>query len=492
MGNSGGSLSRPPRKSLWRRIARHKNTVIVAAMRLLTHVSLALVFFGLMAINNFALLHPSRTLATTVLTYVAMSGVMHSVYGGYAVGKKKSRPVISSMSLAVIGTDLVTYLQLQIMNVNPNNNVRLEIFGRDFLPLLLAMVLQVVLVILLVRGGNMLFFKLHPPKECLLIMGQIGEEGPLRAKLGRYKLQWRISQTAYWYEKDVKEKIDRAQVVFLGGVPEREKITLMQECYDRQKDVFCRAQLQDIMLSNAKQLVIDDAPFLEMEYRKITIGQRILKRGMDVGISAIALLILSPLLAVIAMAIRMEDGKSVFFRQERLTVNGRVFTILKFRTMKHQDTPCPQASATQADERITRVGSILRKYRMDELPQLINIFRGDMTLVGPRPEMLDNVARYKSALPAFIYREKMKAGLTGYAQIEGRYNTTPEDKLMLDLMYIESFSIWLDIKLLFRTLTVFFKPDSTEAFRRETMQSKAQAGEKSGDQSGVVESGVNH
>ena len=106
----------------------------------------------------------------------------------------------------------------------------------------------------------------------------------------------------------------------------------------------------------------------------------------------------------------------------------------------------------------------LRRCRLDELPQLVNIFHGDMTLVGPRPEMVENVEKYKAQYPAFVYRERMKAGLTGYAQIEGKYNTTPEDKLMLDLMYIESFSIWLDVKLLFRTLTVFFKADSTEGF----------------------------
>ena len=121
-------------------------------------------------------------------------------------------------------------------------------------------------------------------------------------------------------------------------------------------------------------------------------------------------------------------------------------------------------SATQGDPRITRVGQVLRRCRLDELPQLVNIFRGDMTLVGPRPEMVENVEKYKAKYPDFVYREKMKAGLTGYAQIEGKYNTTPEDKLMLDLMYIESFSIWLDVKLLFRTLTVFFKSDSTEGF----------------------------
>ena len=210
---------------------------------------------------------------------------------------------------------------------------------------------------------------------------------------------------------------------------------------------------------------MDDAPFLAMEYRKMTILQRLIKRVMDILVSALVLLLFSPLLGLIALCIHLEDGGKVIFRQKRMTVNGRIFNICKFRTMSEAaSAKTHQVSATTDDARITRVGRVLRRTRLDELPQMWNIFRGDMTLVGPRPEMLENVEKYKRELPAFAYREKMKAGLTGYAQIEGRYNTTAEDKLMMDLMYIESFSIWLDIKLLFRTFTVFFKSDSTEGF----------------------------
>ena len=166
----------------------------------------------------------------------------------------------------------------------------------------------------------------------------------------------------------------------------------------------------------------------------------------------------------------------MIFRQKRMTVGGRVFTISKFRTMQpsaaKEEHPVPVG---ESDERITRVGRVLRRFRLDELPQFWNILRGDMTLVGPRPEMLENIERYKRELPAFAYREKMKAGLTGYAQIEGRYNTTPEDKLMLDLMYIENFSMWEDVKLIFRTLTVFFKPDSTKGFARAQREAEDDA-----------------
>ena len=144
----------------------------------------------------------------------------------------------------------------------------------------------------------------------------------------------------------------------------------------------------------------------------------------------------------------------------------------------HSELEDHQVSVAVDDPRITRIGSFLRRYRLDEIPQFFNILIGDMSLVGPRPEMMANVARYKMNLPSFVYREKMKAGLTGYAQIEGRYNTSAEDKLMLDMMYIESFSIWLDVKLILRTFTVLLKKDSTQGFQKSPgSNSKQKRGE---------------
>jgi len=244
-------------------------------------------------------------------------------------------------------------------------------------------------------------------------------------------------------------------------------------CYDDRKDVMCKAQLQDIMLCNANPAIVDDAAFLAMEYNKITAFQRFFKRAGDIAVSACALVLLSPFIALISLLIKAEDGGPVIFRQSRLTADGQTFVIRKFRTMTpHSEHDPVQVSITVDDPRITKVGAFLRRFRLDEIPQFYNILKGDMSLVGPRPEMLSNIAQYKTQLPSFVYREKMKAGLTGYAQIEGRYNTSAEDKLMLDMMYIESFSIWLDIKLLLRTFTVFTKKDSTQGFKRAPVQDK--------------------
>lgn len=167
------------------------------------------------------------------------------------------------------------------------------------------------------------------------------------------------------------------------------------------------------------------------------------------GLAIVLGILTSPIWIVSAIAIKAYDGGSIFFKQKRATLNGRVFEVYKFRTMKEN---VENRSVTDDDDRITKPGKILRKIRMDELPQLLNILKGDMSFVGPRPEMLENVNEYEKQLPEFRYRLRVKAGLTGYAQIAGKYNTTPKDKLIMDMMYIEQFNIWKDIQLISRHL----------------------------------------
>ncbi|MDO5145005.1 MAG: exopolysaccharide biosynthesis polyprenyl glycosylphosphotransferase [bacterium] len=439
--------------------------LVIALMRVATYAGLLLLFFGLLGIRNWQLRNPSRTLAMTLLTWGCMSLAMHGVYGGYDIGVKKNKPILTGMLLSTLCTDLVTYLALQIMNVNDHNNDHLVLLGPDALMLAGVFALQVLLLYIMIRLGNTVFFRFHAPQRSLLIVGSDADAAQAAPKIGRYRLQWRIEDVAPCDAEDIAERISRADAVFLAGVPDDRRLTLMQECYRQRCDIYCKAQLNDVMLASSRHMVVDDTLFLAVDHCKMTNTQRFVKRLMDIVISVLVLVLLSPMIALIAVAIRAEDHGSVLFRQRRATLNGRTFIIYKFRTMREDGGRA--VSATEADERITRVGAFLRRWRLDELPQLMNVLRGDMSLVGPRPEMLENVERYKVSLPAFAYREQMKAGLTGYAQIEGRYNTAPEDKLMLDLMYIEDFSIFEDMKLLLRTATVFFKKDSTEGFHAD-------------------------
>ena len=440
-----------------------KSDLVIGLLSLVLYLLLGASFFFCLSLNNIFLRVINRTLATTLLTFVAMSLAMHAVYGGYDVGRRKPKPVISAMIAGTVITDLVTFLQLQIMNVNAHYNDHLTLIGPDTLLLLLCMVVQCVLIIIFVRVGNQLYFKMNPPRSCLVILGSPSQEKSLREKIGRYQLQWRVDEVVLYNVPDLESHIEKADVVFLGQLPEGAKFALLKMCYDDRKDVMCKAQLQDIMLCNANPAIVDDSAFLAMEYNKITYSQRLIKRAGDVIVSLLALLLLSPFVVLISVLIHMEDGGAVIFRQSRLTADGKTFTIRKFRTMTQlSESAALQQSSTVNDPRITKIGAFLRRFRLDEIPQFFNILIGDMSLVGPRPEMMANVLRYKIELPAFVYREKMKAGLTGYAQIEGRYNTSAEDKLMLDMMYIESFSIWLDVKLLLRTFTVLAKADSTQ------------------------------
>ena len=457
-----------------------KTDLLIGAMSVALYVLLGVTFFSCMSVNNVYLRNINRTLATTLLTFAAMSVAMHAVYGGFDVGRKKSKPVISAMISGIAVTDLVTYLQLQIMNVNDNYNDHLVLFGADLLWLLVCYIIQVLIIILFVRIGNQLYFHFTPPRSCLLILGSPSQEESLRAKIGRYQLQWRVDDVVLYNVPDLKNRIEQADVIFLGQVPESAKFPLLKICYDDRKDVMCKAELEEIMLCNARPAIVDDAAFLSMEYNKATLFQRFAKRCGDIVLSLLALVLFSPFILLISLLIRLEDGGPVIFKQSRITAAGRPFTIRKFRTMKpHSELEDHQVSVAVDDPRITRVGKFLRRYRLDEIPQFLNILIGDMSLVGPRPEMMANVARYKMNLPSFVYREKMKAGLTGYAQIEGRYNTSAEDKLMLDLMYIESFSVWLDVKLILRTFTVLLKKDSTQGFQKSPgSNSKTKRGEK--------------
>ena len=434
-------------------------------LRFVLYSLIYIAFFGMIGLNNKQLWNISRTLGVTLLTFTVLLLIMVSVYGGYDIGKRKSRPVISSLILAVGITDLVTYLQLEIMNVNSAKYKVLTLFGWDFLLLLYAIVAQIVIIMLMTRVGNKLYFDIHPPEKCCIVFGSGEEAEHVAAKISRYRLQYALCDMVDYRSDDVEECILRNDTVFFAQVPAKHRGKLLEYCYEQQKNVYTAADLYDVMVANGRQVILDDSPFVAMGRGGLEMHEIMAKRIMDIVISAIGLLLVSPVMLLAAIAILVEDGGPVFFRQERMTIGGSVFKILKFRTMRRgPGLEGPQVSVKRNDDRITKVGAYLRKARLDELPQLFNILRGDMSMVGPRPEMLENVRKYSQEVPAFAYRQKMKAGLTGYAQIEGRYNTSARDKLMMDLMYIESYSIWLDVKLLLRTLTVFFKPDSTEGF----------------------------
>lgn len=445
------------------KILKRFQSSIVMILKFTLFFILTALFFLIFGIENAWLLHMSRTAAVTLLTFFVFSWATMSIYGGFGIGTYKSKPIISSMSLSTALTDIVTYLMLCIMNTNAENN---QSFKLENLHLLLfVFILQFIIIIAFTYFGNHIFFSINSPEKCCVITTSKYALNNVLPKIKKYQKQYEITDAILFTDPEIYDIINRCDTVFVYDVPIASRSTIIEYCYAKNKNIYYNFEMSDIVGLRGRPAIFDDKPLYASPMKGLTYEQRFIKRAMDVVLSSIALVILSPLFAVCALFIKIEDGGAVLFKQKRATIGGKRFYVYKFRTMYEKGAV--NRSVTDGDDRITNVGKVLRKFRIDELPQLINIIKGDMSIVGPRPEMIENVDEYVDKLPEFSYRLKVKAGLTGHAQIAGKYNTSPKDKLVLDLMYIEKYSLWYDLKILFQTLTVFFKAsDSTEAFKK--------------------------
>lgn len=434
---------------------------IVFLMKSLMYFLLTLTFFIVFSTENSWILHLSRTTGVTLVTFCVVEVALVSIYGGYAIGRLKSKPIITSLSLATIVTDLVAHLQLCIMNVNANNNDHF-VYESPHL-LLLVMVIQVVLIIFFTYFGHWVYFTINPPEKCCVITSSVESLNNIMPKITRYKRQYDVVDMIHYSNKRVFDIINENDTIFIYDVPSKQKTLFTEYCYANNKNVYSSFEMTDVVMLGAKTVMLDDKPMVSAVVRELTFEQRVIKRTMDIAMSLCGLIVLGPIMLLTALLIKLDDGGKVFFRQRRATKGGKLFEVYKFRTMKEAGSI--NQSAKSDDDRITRVGKYLRKFRIDELPQLINILKGEMSVVGPRPEMVENVDKYTAELPEFSYRLKVKGGLTGHAQIAGKYNTSPKDKLVLDLFYIEKYSLWLDFKLIMQTVTVLLKAsDSTSGF----------------------------
>ena len=437
---------------------------VIFILKITMYICLFASFFLIFGTEYEWIIHLSRTTGVTFVTFCVMEAALVSVYGGYAVGRLKSKPIVTSLALATYVTDIVTHLQLCIMNVNENNNSHF-VYESPHL-LILVMAIQGALIIFFTYFGNYVYFTINPPEKCCVITSSEQSLNNIMPKIRRYKKQYNVVHMIHYTSKNVFDIINDCDTVFLYDIPTTEKALLNEYCYARNKNIYYNFEMYDVVMLGARPAILDDKPLVSAIVRDLTFEQRFVKRAMDIIMSGIGLIVCGPLMLVCAALIKAEDGGSIFFRQLRATKGGELFNVYKFRTMKEENAE--NRSVTSDDDRITKVGKYLRKFRIDELPQLINIFKGEMSVVGPRPEMVENVDKYTAELPEFSYRLRVKGGLTGYAQIAGKYNTSPKDKLVLDLMYIEKYSLWLDFKLIMQTVTVFFRAgDSTKAVSKQ-------------------------
>lgn len=418
--------------------------------------------------------------------YGALLFFFSHMYGGLRIGYLKNIEIIFSQIFATFITNIFLYIQMSLMVT--------QLFIP--LPFVLMMIYQSVAVIIWINIATKIYQKIFPPRNLFLIHGP-RPTGDIIAKFESRKDKYRIVKCqdirvgTETIKKEIMRGYDNGEyaAVVIWDISVGDRNDLIKFCYAHSIRFYTMPKISDVILLGAEEMHLFDTPILLTREYSLTMEQRVLKRLIDIVCSLVLLILTSPFMLLTALAIKLYDGGPVLYKQIRCTEGQREFFIMKFRSMRVDAEKDGVARLAQKhDDRITPVGHFIRKVRLDELPQLVNILKGDMSFIGPRPERPEIIAQYLEIMPEFAYRMKVKAGLAGYAQVYGKYNTSPYDKLKLDLTYIENYSLWLDLKLMLLTLKILFWPDSTEgvdsqqvtAFREENQRNLENAAEDRG------------
>lgn len=443
-------------------------------MVLIATVMFFAVWYPFVKVNNqTGSLLGKGNLAMAAGTYLILYYIFGKALKAFRIGVDRKANLLASQVLALFCTDAVEIF----VSCAITGQFR---FFPDFLwrYVLLFLVQGVVLCLLTIPLVD-LYRKLFKPQQLLEVYDEADDE----------KLHFMNGRPDKYHIADVisiREGLDKIfsvmddyEAVLINDIPSEIKNDILKECFARGKRVYFTPKISDIIGKNSEDINLFDTPLYLCRNTGLSQSQLVVKRICDIIFSIIGLIITSPILLVTALAIKIEDGGPVFFKQERTTVGGKQFSILKFRSMivdaEKDGRPHP---AGEADDRITGVGHVIRPTRIDELPQLINILKGDMSIVGPRPERIEHVQKYTEEIPEFVFRLKVKGGLTGPAQVFGKYNTSPLNKLKMDLFYITNYSILLDLQILFETVKILVQKESTEGFSKERQEEMHDAGDK--------------
>lgn len=390
--------------------------------------------------------------------YVLFIFFFTKVFGGYRIGYMRISDIILSQVLAVVLAMGAAYLEICLVANDYLSPRPLILMG-------LAEILFIIPWVLLVRKA---YQYLYPPRQMLVIYGDYSPDD-LMNKINTRKDKYNICASESYrigYER-LYPMIKRYNAVVLCDLPAEARNQIMKYCYQESVRTYVTPKISDILFRGADDIHMFDTPLLLSRNQGLSIVDLFMKRAMDIVISLIGIVIASPFMLLIALAIKLYDRGPVLYKQERLTKDGKPFMIYKFRSMTMNSEDAGARLAAKGDARVTPVGRVIRAIHFDELPQLFNILKGEMAVVGPRPEREVIADQYTEEIPEFVLRLKVKAGLTGYAQVYGKYNTTPYDKLKLDLTYIENYSVWMDIKILFLTFKILFVRENTEGVEQD-------------------------
>ena len=390
-----------------------------------------------------------------IAIYALINVLFSRLYGGLKVCYLKRIDVFYSMTIATICTNVITYFQITLIN-------------RWFLdpwPMVEMTLVQFVIILIWIWLSRYIYSRLYRARKLLVIYGD-RDPGDLIHKMNSRKDKYDISGKVHIDagEKEIYRLMKEYDGVIIWDLPSQIRNRYLKHCFAHSIRCYLSPKISDVILMGSERIHLFDTPLLVAKNMGLSVEQRAAKRLLDIVVSAIGIVVASPIMLIAALCVKLYDGGPVFYFQERLTIGGKPFKICKFRSMcvDAEKDGVARLSTGDKDDRITPVGRIIRACRIDELPQLINILKGDLSIVGPRPERPEIAAQYCEEMPEFNLRLQAKAGLTGYAQVYGKYNTTPYDKLVMDLMYIAHPSIIVDFKIMFATVKILFLPESTE------------------------------
>ena len=389
-----------------------------------------------------------------VFIFAVLYFVFCKTYDAFVISYYRIFDMISSQTLALLFVNGIMYaITLLLYKRIPNP-----------FPLLLCFVDQISISVIWSCIAHWTYFKWFPPLRSIVIYDMRRGMNDLITEYGLEK-KFDVQKIVPVEEclNDLS-MIDDMEVVFLSGVHTHDRNIILKYCIYNKKQVYMIPRIGDVIMSGAEQVHILHLPILRVKSYRPSLTYSVIKRMFDIVSSLFGLLVLSPIFLITAIAIKASDKGPVIYKQERLTKDGKRFMIHKFRSMKvdAEKDGVARLSSGDNDDRITPVGRFIRKCRIDELPQLIDVLAGNLSIVGPRPERPEIAEEYMKEIPEFQLRLQCKAGLTGLAQVYGKYNTTPYDKLQMDLMYIANPSFAEDIKICFATVKILFAPESTE------------------------------
>ncbi len=390
-----------------------------------------------------------------IALFVVLYFLCARTYEAFRIELSRIQDLVYSQVLASLIADGVMFVVIWLLNL----------YIPAVWPMLLVLAGQAVLASAWCLLAHKWYFAVFPPEKTVIIYDSRRGMEDLINEYG-LNIRFEVTQSATVEEalNGNLEILQGAEAAFLCGVKSHERNIILKRCIADNIAVYMLPRIGDVIMSGAQPMHLFHLPILRAERYDPQPEFLFVKRAFDIAVSGLALLLLSPLMILLALIIHFYDGGPALYAQCRLTKDGKRFMVHKFRSMRvdAEKDGVARLSTGENDDRITPVGKVIRACRLDELPQLLDILRGDMSIVGPRPERPEIAAQYEEELPEFALRLQAKAGLTGYAQVYGKYNTTPYDKLQMDLMYIANPSLLEDLRIIFATVKILFRKESTE------------------------------